>query len=404
MDWLDERLEKVKNAFFHMKLRKALAVYILICIVLVGLMSLLTLSFCDRWDIYIWSQYSDQAYETYEIELTNVVFLQDYSKLTRLDRALVEVIDFIQTWSTIFYSFCGIIAVSCLFYNHKMKQPLLLLKEATKKVGSNDLDIDVSYESKDEMGDLCRSFELMRNQLIENNQRMWDMMEEQKRLNAAFAHDLRTPLTILRGYTDFLKQYVPEGKVDERKLTSTLGLMAGQLDRLERFTNTMRDISSLEEIPIHPEDTDFPKLEHKLKEVILVMNGRDGIQIKLRMDKEKAPQNLLLDLAILMEVFENLLCNAMRYAKSMVEVTVTYHNEEEQLLLSVADDGRGFSAKDLTMATSAYYSNSSGDKTVHFGIGLYICKRLCEKHGGWITTANRLEQGAVVTVAFLNCP
>jgi signal transduction histidine kinase len=95
-----------------------------------------------------------------------------------------------------------------------------VLKKATEKVADNDLSVEIEYDIKDEMGELCNSFEYMRKQLVANNQKMWEMMEEQKRLNAAFAHDLRTPLTVLRGYTDFLSQYVPTGKIDDKKLIS----------------------------------------------------------------------------------------------------------------------------------------------------------------------------------------
>ncbi len=74
------------------------------------------------------------------------------------------------------------------------------------------LDFSCIYRSEDEMGELCDTFEQMRHQLAENQEKIEDLMEGQRRLNAAFAHDLRTPLTVLRGYTDFLSRYCPEGK------------------------------------------------------------------------------------------------------------------------------------------------------------------------------------------------
>ncbi len=65
---------------------------------------------------------------------------------------------------------------------------------------------------------LCMAFDEMRQTLYENNREMWRSLEERKRLNSAFSHDLRTPLTVLRGYTDFLEKYIPSGKVSEQKL------------------------------------------------------------------------------------------------------------------------------------------------------------------------------------------
>ncbi|HWT76695.1 MAG TPA: HAMP domain-containing sensor histidine kinase [Mobilitalea sp.] len=396
MDWLDERIEKLRTGLRNLSLRKALSAYIIICILIIALLTVITLAFCNRWDKFIWSKYAAQNSENIENFSVNYY---DYSKLTDLDRVLVEVIDFIQTWSIFLYSICGIIGVSYLFYRNILIEPLNILKEATDQLSNNNLDLEIYYDCKDEMGNLCRSFDLMRRQLIANNQKMWDMMEEQKRLNAAFAHDLRTPLTVLRGYTDFLSQYVPEGKVSEEKLVATLSTMSGQLHRLERYSNTMKEIYSLEEIPIHKKTADIGQLHRKLAEVIEVIQQDTPISIQLLLEEIKSEEEIFLDEEMLMEVFENLISNAMRYAASEIEVMLTYLTDHKQLLLSVADDGKGFSAKDLTMVTKPYYSGSD-NKAEHFGIGLYICKLLCEKHGGWITATNRIDQGAIVSAAF----
>lgn len=84
-----------------------------------------------------------------------------------------------------------------------------------------------------------------------------------------------------------------------------------------------------------------------------------------------------LDEEIFMEVFDNLLSNAIRYAASRIEIILLMSDDKKKLILSVADNGKG---KNLN----------------HFGIGLYICKLLCEKHGGYLTLDNGLNKGAVV--------
>jgi signal transduction histidine kinase len=329
-----------------------------------------------------------------------VSYYTEYFKLTKLDRVIVEVIYFVQSWSTFFYSICGIIEVSYLFYHFKLKEPLSILKEATDKVGNNDLNIEIYYPCKDEMGDLCNSFDRMRRQLISNNQKMWDMMEEQKRLNAAFAHDLRTPLTVLRGYSDFLMEYVPEGKIDEKKLISTLSLMSNHVKRLEQYSNTMKEINSIEEIPIHQNPVDMVTLAKKIEDMVEVLNGRKEITVKFLNQNQEEIEMIYLDEAVLMEVFENLMSNALRYACVEIEVIISLNKEEGHLLLSVADDGKGFSTKDIHMATKPYYTDSTMVKASHFGIGLYICKILCEKHRGGINLANRIRKGAIVTASF----
>jgi K+-sensing histidine kinase KdpD len=230
-----------------------------------------------------------------------------------------------------------------------------------------------------------------------NNQKMWDMMEEQKRLNAAFAHDLRTPLTVLRGYTDFLKSYLPEGKINEEKLLSTLTMMSDNLVRLEQFCNTMKEIHSFEDFEAHQIPVAYKELIEKVIQLVDAMNGTNGIELKASVFRKNDETTLFLDEAIVMEVLENLLSNAIRYAKKEVWVSVSMSEDETRLFLIVSDDGKGFCEQDLMMATKPYYSDNSGKKSNHFGIGLYICKLLCKKHGGIITLANRIQTGALVT-------
>lgn len=72
-------------------------------------------------------------------------------------------------------------------------------------ISNNNLNFSIKYDSKDELGELCSSFETMRFTLANNFSEMWRQMEERKQLNAAFAHDLRTPLTVLKGYNEILQ-------------------------------------------------------------------------------------------------------------------------------------------------------------------------------------------------------
>lgn len=95
------------------------------------------------------------------------------------------------------------------FYLRKIKKPLAILDLASSRIAAGELEFIDEYDSRNEFGRLAESFETMRVSLHKANREMWQMMEARKRLNAAFAHDMRTPLTVLRGYSDFLLKYIP---------------------------------------------------------------------------------------------------------------------------------------------------------------------------------------------------
>ena len=114
--------------------------------------------------------------------------------------------------------------------------------------GQNNRVFQKKVDKEDELGKLCASFEKMRQALQESNDEMWRQMEERKRLNAAFSHDLRTPLTVLKGQSELLRQYDP--KMTAEKVSDTSEMMHRHIIRLEEYVHTMGELQRLEDIEI----------------------------------------------------------------------------------------------------------------------------------------------------------
>lgn len=360
MDWIDEKLEQLLHYIRNLSFRKAMIAYILVLAGIVWLLSYVTKAFCD------------------------------YQNLPAAGE-----------WCTFVYAFAGMIVAILIFYHKRLKRPLLLLEESVEKIRDNDLDFHVTYEIRDELGSLCDSVEDMRLELVKGKEEMWQMVERQKELNVAFAHDLRTPLTVLRGYTDFLARYIPEGKLSQEKVQDTLALMTEHLKRLENYSRTMKNIRSIEEVPVTPEETTLKRIEMQIREILFALNQTGGIPIRYEGFKEE--RTLSVDGSLLLEVLENLLSNAIRYAKSEIHVYTDYHQEKGEFLLSVRDDGPGFSDEQLGQSLKPYYKEYHADSAdEHFGIGLHICLELCKKCGGTLNVANSILGGAIVTATFLS--
>lgn len=287
------------------------------------------------------------------------------------------------------------------FYRWKLKKPLAVLSDASEKIARNDLDFTVPQPSGDELGKLCGSFEKMRNSLEKNNKAMWKAVEERRRLNAAFAHDLRTPLTVLQGYSDYLLEGLPAGKVPPEKAEETVSTMKRSLTRLQQYVEGMNSVQKLEDLAPAPKETDFSVLCAQIRDTAEILRGSEGFTFV-----QSGEGTLLLDQELIFRVFENLMSNAGRYAEKMVDISVKAKNGE--LLLTVADDGPGFPPEALKKAAQPYYrgekkswdSKEKETSDPHFGLGLYICRVLCEKHGGTLTLQNRPQGGGSVTVLF----
>ncbi|MWV46014.1 HAMP domain-containing protein [Paenibacillus sp. HJL G12] len=290
----------------------------------------------------------------------------------------------------------SVTAAAAFFYKLKLKQPIGLLNDAANQISANNLDFSIQYDKKDEMGRLVDSFERMRSELKSSQQAMWRMMEERKRLNAAFAHDLRTPVTVLKGYTDLLTKYMPEGRIEPERLVSTLSFMSDHIHRLETYVDSMNTLQQLEHTEVHAFPQHTGEFARQLAAQTEMLSKQEGKTYELR---NLLPASMLsFDDKIVFRTAENLLTNAFRYARS--HVLITCEQLHDELVLNIFDDGPGFNRDELELTTRPFYTKNPSGGESHFGLGLNIAKTLCERHGGSLRLSNAEGKGARVTASF----
>ena len=397
---------KIAEFFKRKSIKTAFTISMLVCIVTALLLSLALSGLCQ------WGQ--SKYYRKYQIQfgvsdpemvigfdntdekeqkgsISYQIPLNLLDHFTRRDRTIYNILGFLSIGVyPICFIFC-IVATSIIFYKRHMQKPLAILDHAAGQIADNNLDFKIVYDKEDEMGKLCASFEKMRRALQESNEEMWRQMEERKRLNAAFSHDLRTPLTVLKGQSELLRQYAP--KMTAEKVSDTSDMMHRHIVRLEEYVQTMGELQRLEDIEIVRQSITLEALCRQLEETGEAVCDKKGFSYEVIGNRDSG---LNIDASIVMRVYENLLANAVRFAKE--KIMVTAESQEGYLYLTVSDDGAGFAKKDLENATKPFYKTVRETDNEHFGMGLNICKILCEKHGGYIRLSNR--DGAVVTAAF----
>lgn len=295
--------------------------------------------------------------------------------------------------AVLWYSVCLCLA-ALIFYLWKIKKPFRVLNQAVQQISANNLDFRIEYEGQDEFGRLCHAFEIMRQELEQNNKKMWNSVEERKRLNAAFAHDLRTPLTVMRGHTDMLLSTITEDTDPSGEMASSIHAISSQITRLGAFADTMGSLQRLEDYKPCPKHISSSVLTEMVSQTATALfpNGQAEIHSELK------EQDFLLDKEALAQICENILSNATRYVKKVV--TLTLEQRQEYLIITVEDDGSGFTKKDLANASLAYYrgEKTRADAVSHFGLGLYISSILAEKLGGGLQLSNGASGGAKIQI------
>lgn len=285
----------------------------------------------------------------------------------------------------------GIGVAATIYYQKKLKIPIAQLQNGVEKIQEDNLDFHVEYNEDDELGELCCSMEKMRSELWQKQKALWESLEQRKLLNASVAHDIRTPITVLKGYLDYLEKMIPQDKLTEDMLLDTVSSMQGAVNRLEQYVDCVRDVEKIENIEIEKRPENVKRLLDEMRSNVQQLETNKEILISsniMTMDEVR------LDKSVLFRIFENLLQNALRYAKKQVRINIS--QKKDFLILTVEDDGNGFAGKDLEKAATVFYSSDKEEQ--HFGIGLSICRILCEKHGGLLSISNnKNKRGACVT-------
>lgn len=285
----------------------------------------------------------------------------------------------------------GIGVAATIYYQKKLKIPIAQLQNGVEKIQEDNLDFHVEYNEDDELGELCCSMEKMRSELWQKQKALWESLEQRKLLNASVAHDIRTPITVLKGYLDYLEKMIPQDKLTEDMLLDTVSSMQGAVNRLEQYVDCVRDVEKIENIEIEKRPENVKRLLDEMRSNVQQLETNKEILISsniMTMDEVR------LDKSVFFRIFENLLQNALRYAKKQVRINIS--QKKDFLILTVEDDGNGFAGKDLEKAATVFYSSDKEGQ--HFGIGLSICRILCEKHGGLLSISNnKNKRGACVT-------
>lgn len=388
MDWIEEKAEKLKEYLKNTGLVRSLICYL--CITFIGavVLWLFTRNICEVWIEVIGVRVENTYY--YHSDMWGRLITSKNEKY----RLILHILSFLYNYSLFIYMFAAYVIAGKIFFGKKLRPALENISDTLNALNAGDYSRETAYRSEDEIGNLSQGMEELRKKLILEKRRQWEKQEEQRNINAAFAHDIRTPLTVIRGYTEFLQKYVPKGKVSEELLMEKLETMQYQEERLLRFSNTMNQLQKSEKREISCQWIKLSELVLHIEKMAEAMEQEAGKTISVQWKEE---QEIFADSECIQEVVENLLSNALRYTKEQILIQIEVKKSE--LMIYVKDDGSGFSPKALRAAAEVYFSEEK-EGNEHFGIGLSVCKILCENHNGGLTLRNSIEGGAITAAIF----
>ncbi len=269
-----------------------------------------------------------------------------------------------------------------------LTQPLRELTEATRALARGALGRQVPVRSSDELGELATSFNHMSADLAAS-------VRQRRQMTADIAHDLRTPLSVILGYTEALSDGKIPGSLEIYQV------LHGESQHLQRLIEDLRLLSLADagELSLNRQRlTPYRVLERAA--IAHAVNALDK-DIDLRLEAAADLPALSADPERLAQVMGNLVSNAIRHTPPRGEIVLSATQERDQVLLHVADTGSGIAPDDLPFIFDRFYRGDSSRSQMmgESGLGLAIARSLVEAHGGRISVDSTLGSGTRFTVA-----
>lgn len=269
-----------------------------------------------------------------------------------------------------------------------LTRPIRELTAATRALAAGELDQQVTVRSRDEIGELSHAFNQMSADLARATQ-------ARRQMTADLAHDLRTPLSILRGYT--------EGLRDERigGSPALYRIMHGEVEHLQRLVEDLRLLSLADAgaLSLNRRAVDPRALLERAALAHLGAAERQGLI--LRVEAEETLPSVLVDTDRMAQVLNNLVANALLYTKQGEILLKASVDSAQRVVLQVRDSGSGIAAEDVPLVFDRFYradpsrTREGGQGT---GLGLAIARAIIEAHGGSIAVESAIGAGTTFTM------
>ena len=285
-------------------------------------------------------------------------------------------------------------ALITAWVNQDIYKPIKELSIAMRKIAEGDFDYRLPDKQEGEIGHLHDNYEQMRLQLKENAEEKMQNEKKSKELVSNISHDLKTPLTSIKGYVEGIMDGVADTPENIDKYIKTIYNKANDMDRLINELTTYSGIDS-NKIPYHFHVLNIADyFQDCVEEVGLDLEQKD-IQLNYT-NLAPADTCIVADPEQLKKVINNIISNSVKYMghdKGIIDIRIL--DEGESVRIEIEDNGKGIAAKDIGNIFERFYRTDSSRNSLQggSGIGLSIVKKIIEDHGGYVWATSKEGEG-----------
>ncbi len=267
--------------------------------------------------------------------------------------------------------------------------PLQALTRAAQNIKQGQLDQQVKVRSNDEIGQLASAFNSMSQEVARVNQL-------RRQMTADIAHDLRTPLTVISGYIESMRDGVL------KPTPQRLALIYSEIERLQDLVGDLRMLSLADsgELSLNPQQLSPGTLLGRAAALFRYQAEQQNVTLSVRAESDLP--DIWVDEARMMQVLGNLISNALRYTPAGGHITLSARLAEGKLEMCVQDTGEGITPEEIPYIFNRFHrvDKSRHTETGETGLGLAIVKALVESHGGTTSAESTPGVGTTIRLAF----
>ena len=299
------------------------------------------------------------------------------------DARVQEIIDSVRT-ATVYSGIIGI-ALILVMASHIIR-PVRRITEATKKVATGNLKVKVDVDRDDEIGELAHNFNIMVNELNSIEYLRKDFISN-------ISHELKTPIASIQGFTKLLA----DDNLSKEEKDEYINIILEETDRLSNLSSNMLKLSTLEKQEIVTNKTEY-RIDNQIRKAIIMLDEEiNKKNIKISLDSGEI--SIYEDEDLIMEIWINLINNAVKYSNENGEIKVKVIEEEDRVNVSVQDNGIGIPKEKQNRIFEKFYQVENSRKGEGSGLGLAIVKRIVDLIKGEIEVVSKENQGTKITVS-----
>lgn len=276
-------------------------------------------------------------------------------------------------------------AVLSMFLSSKLSKPIKEMTKSANQLAHGNYDVYFKESGYEELDNLA-------NTLNYATDKLGKVDKIRKELIANVSHDLKTPLTMIKAYSEKIIDITGDNK---EKRDKDLQIIISETDRLTRLVNDMMDLSKIEsgEIKLEKEEFDIVEVSKKILESFREVKMSDESVLKVN-----APNSLKIfaDKTKMEQVIYNFVNNAINHTPDVKKITINIKNLGKKFRLEVVDNGEGIKDSDKEVIWNRYYqaSNTYSRNSKGSGLGLSIVKNILEKHGAVYGVNSKINEGS----------